>query len=101
MSFRAFIQCVHKIRNKFDKTVSINFKKNPKCVSTPLLNHKVSDQEAKGLVPIDLLLNCFPKVSIVEVLDFLMGCESYLRKRRISVSSRRYQPTGKHRHSLR
>jgi hypothetical protein len=33
----------------------------------------VSDQEAKGLVPIDLLLNCFPKVSIVEVLDFLMA----------------------------
>jgi hypothetical protein len=38
---------------------------------------------------------------IVEVLDFLMGYESYLRKRRISVSSRRYKPTGKDRHSLR
>jgi hypothetical protein len=37
----------------------------------------------------------------VEVLDFLMGYESYLRKRRISVSSRRYKPTEKHRHSLR
>jgi hypothetical protein len=33
----------------------------------------------------------------VAVLDFLMGDESYLRKRRISVSSRRYKPTGKHR----
>jgi hypothetical protein len=32
--------------------------------------------------------------NVVEVLDFLMGCEPYLRKRRISVSSRRY----KHRH---
>jgi hypothetical protein len=30
-----------------------------------------------------------------------MGYESYLRKRRISVSSRRYKPTGKHRHPLR
>jgi hypothetical protein len=29
-----------------------------------------------------------------------MGYESYLRKRRISVSSRRYKPTAKHRHSL-
>ncbi|CAH1374353.1 unnamed protein product [Tenebrio molitor] len=29
-----------------------------------------------------------------------MGYESYLRKRRISVSSMRYKPTGKHRHSL-
>jgi hypothetical protein len=37
----------------------------------------------------------------LEMLDFLMGYESYLRKRRISVSSRRYKPTGKHRHSLR
>jgi hypothetical protein len=34
-------------------------------------------------------------------LDFLMGYESYLRKRRISVSSKRYKPTGKHRPSLR
>jgi hypothetical protein len=38
---------------------------------------------------------------IVEVLDFLMGYESYLCKRRIPVSSRRYKPTGKRRHSLR
>jgi hypothetical protein len=37
---------------------------------------------------------------IVEVLDFLMGYESYLRKRRMSVSSRRYKPTEKRRHSL-
>jgi hypothetical protein len=37
----------------------------------------------------------------VEVLDFLTGYESYLRKPGISVSSRRYKPTGKHRHSLR
>jgi hypothetical protein len=29
-----------------------------------------------------------------------MGYESYLRKRRISVTSRRYKPTRKHRHSL-
>jgi hypothetical protein len=29
-----------------------------------------------------------------------MGYELYLQKRRISVSSRRYKPTGKHRHSL-
>jgi hypothetical protein len=37
----------------------------------------------------------------LEVLDFLMGDnKSYLRKRRISVSSRPYKPTGKHRHSL-
>jgi hypothetical protein len=35
---------------------------------------------------------------IVEVLDFLVGYESYLRKRRISVSNK---PTGKRRHSLR
>jgi hypothetical protein len=34
-------------------------------------------------------------------LDFLMGFESYLCKRQISVSSGRYKPTGKHRHSLR
>jgi hypothetical protein len=40
-------------------------------------------------------------VALIEVLDFLMGYESYLRKRRISVSSRRYKPTGKHPHSLR
>jgi hypothetical protein len=38
--------------------------------------------------------------SKVEVLDFVMGYESYLRKRRISVSSS-YKPTGKHRHLLR
>jgi hypothetical protein len=31
--------------------------------------------------------------SNVEVLDFLMNYESYLRRRRISVSSRRYKPT--------
>jgi hypothetical protein len=31
------------------------------------------------------------------MLDFLMGYESYLRKRRISVSSRRYKPIGKYR----
>jgi hypothetical protein len=37
----------------------------------------------------------------IQVLDFLMGYESYLRKRRISVSSRRYKSTGKHRHLLR
>jgi hypothetical protein len=36
--------------------------------------------------------------NVVEALDFLMGYESYLR--RILVSSRRYKPTGKHRHSL-
>jgi hypothetical protein len=39
--------------------------------------------------------------SKVEVLDFVMDYESYPRKRRISVSSRRYKPTGKHRHLLR
>jgi hypothetical protein len=33
-------------------------------------------------------------------LDFLMGYESYLPKQRISVSSRRYKPTRKHRLSL-
>jgi hypothetical protein len=32
----------------------------------------------------------------VEVLDFLMGYESYLRKRQISLSSRRYKSIGKH-----
>jgi hypothetical protein len=37
----------------------------------------------------------------VEVLDFLVGYKSYLCKRRISVSSRRYKPTEKHCHSLR
>jgi hypothetical protein len=31
------------------------------------------------------------------MLDFLMGYESYLRKRRISVSSGRYKPIGKYR----
>jgi hypothetical protein len=40
-------------------------------------------------------------VTLLEVLDFLMGYESYLRKRGISVLSRRYKPTGKHRHLLR
>jgi hypothetical protein len=38
---------------------------------------------------------------IIRDVDFLMGYESYLRKRRISVSSRRYKLIGKHRHSLR
>jgi hypothetical protein len=36
----------------------------------------------------------------VDVLDFLMGSESYLGKRRISVSSGHCKPTEKHRHSL-
>jgi hypothetical protein len=40
------------------------------------------------------------RCEVVEMLDFLMGYESYLRKRQISVSSWRYKPTGKHRHSL-
>jgi hypothetical protein len=38
--------------------------------------------------------------SLVEVLDFLMGYESCLRKRRISVPNGPYKLTGKHRHSL-
>jgi hypothetical protein len=38
---------------------------------------------------------------LVEMLDFLVGYESYLRKERISVSTRPYEPTRKHRHSLR
>jgi hypothetical protein len=38
---------------------------------------------------------------LLEVFQSLRGCESYLRKRRISVSSKRYKPTGNHRHSLR
>jgi hypothetical protein len=40
-------------------------------------------------------------ITVVDVLDFLMGYESYLRKLRISVSRRRFKPTGKHCHSLR
>jgi hypothetical protein len=47
------------------------------------------------------VLGLLSTVLILEVLDFHMGYESYLRKRRISVSSRCYKPTGKHRHSLR
>jgi hypothetical protein len=38
---------------------------------------------------------------LVEMLASLMGYESYLRKRGISVSNRLYKPIGKHGHSLR
>jgi hypothetical protein len=43
----------------------------------------------------------FATYELLNVLDFLMGYEPYLRKGRISVSSRHYKPTGKHRNLLR